>query len=225
MGSAAFRAWFHLSADPRVRRLTRGWILPSLWDWPQSIQHTCDLAKPRAPAGAPEYKPGVSPRTPGKPCIAGQALNGRQTSGATAQCRRFAIVLVPAGSRDLLGPELARGAAKELQTVSVLNELRRSRGKGSPETSLVGAVGTGCQPVPGHILHLGICVKPGSRLAAGTYWARDLQRGAAEKSLKVSILNELRRSRGKGSPASSSPYFSGLRNVCLPQQDKVPFIS
>ena len=59
---------------PRVRRLTRGWILPSLWDWPQSIQNTCDLAKPRAPAGAPEYKPGVSPRTPGKACIAGLAL-------------------------------------------------------------------------------------------------------------------------------------------------------
>ena len=149
-----FRAWFHLSADPRVRRLTRGWILPSLWDWPQSIQHTCDLAKPKAPAGAPEYKPGVSPRTPGKACKAGQALNGRQTRVATAQCRRFAIVLVPAGSLDLPGPGLTRGAAEESQTVSVLNELRRSRGKGSPETSLV------------HGRH---------RLAAWTYRARNLR--------------------------------------------------
>ena len=64
-------------------------------------------------------------------------------------------------------------------------------------------------------------VPAGSRHLLGP----ELTRGAAEKSLKVSILNELRRSRGKGSPASSSPYFSGLRNVCLPQQDKVPFIS
>ena len=36
---------------------------------------------------------------------------------------------------------------------------------------LVFTVGTGCQPVPGHILHLGICLKPASRLAAGTYQA------------------------------------------------------
>ncbi len=60
-------------------------------------------------------------------------------------------------------------------------------------------VGTGCQPVPGHILHLGICVNPGSRLAAGTYWARNLRRGAAEQSQTISVLNELRRRRGKGS--------------------------
>ena len=71
-------------------------------------------------------------------------------------------------------------------------------------------VGTGCQPVPGHILHLGIFVNPGSRLAAGTYWALDLQRGAAEKSLTVSVLNELRPSRGKGSPAKPLPWWRAV---------------
>ena len=68
---------------------------------------------------------------------------------------------------------------------------------------LVEGVGTGCQPVPGHILHLGICVKSGSRLAAGTYQARDLQRCAAEESQTGSVLNALRRSRGRGSPKTS----------------------
>jgi len=67
---------------------------------------------------------------------------------------------------------------------------------------LVDGVGTGCQPVPGHILHLGIFVNPGSRLAAGTY-CPELTRGAAEKSLTVSVLNELRPSRGKRSPDTS----------------------
>ena len=45
-------------------------------------------------------------------------------------------VRVPAGGRHLPGPELTRGAAEESRRVSVLNELRRSRGKGSPDTSL-----------------------------------------------------------------------------------------
>ena len=103
---------------------------------PQSIQHTCDLAKPKAPAGVPEYKPGVSPRTPGKACIAGQALNGRQTSCGQ---RRSGGGLQLFWSRLAAGTyqaqDLRRGAEKESQRVYVLNELRRSRGKGCPETS------------------------------------------------------------------------------------------
>ena len=92
----------------------------------------------RAPAGAPEYKPGVSPRTPGKPFIAGQALNGRQTScGQRRSAGGLREVRVQAGSLDLPGPGLTRGAAEKSLRVSVLNELRPSRGKGSPETSLV----------------------------------------------------------------------------------------
>ena len=46
-------------------------------------------------------------------------------------------------------------------------------------------------------------MKSGSRLAAWTYQGRDLQRGAAEESLKVAVLNELRSSRGKSSPETS----------------------
>ena len=94
----------------------------------------------------------------------------------------------------------------------------------SRETSMVHGrhrlpAGAGAYPSPRDLREAR--VPAGSRHLLGP----ELTRGAAEKSLKVSILNELRRSRGKGSPASSSPYFSGLRNVCLPQQDKVPFIS
>jgi len=70
--------------------------------------------------------------------------------------------------------------------------------QGLPEKlPLVEGVGTGCQPVPRAYPSPRICVKPGSRLAAGTYWARDLQRGATEESQTVSVLNELRRRRGK----------------------------
>ena len=96
---------------------------------------------------------------------------------------------------------------------------------GSRETSLVHGVGTGCQPVPR--AHPSPRDLREARVPAGSrdLLGPELTSGAAVKSLKVSILNELRRSRGKGSPASSSPYFSGLRNVCLPQQDKVSFIS
>ena len=55
--------------------------------------------------------------------------------------------------------------------------------RGFPETPLVGAVGTGCQPVPGHILHFGVCVNPGSRLAAGIYQAGIYQAGICEAGI------------------------------------------
>ena len=55
-------------------------------------------------------------------------------AGAYPSPRDLREARVPAGSRHLLGPGLTRGAARELQTVSILNELRRSRGKSSPET-------------------------------------------------------------------------------------------
>ena len=91
----------------------------------------------RAPGGAPEYKPGVSPRTPGKACIAGQALNERQTScGQRPSAGGLRLFRSRLAAWTYQGRDLQRGATKGSQTVPVLNELRRSRGKGSQVTFL-----------------------------------------------------------------------------------------
>ena len=77
-------------------------------------------------------------RAPRKlPLVEGVGTGCQPVPWAYSLSRVLREVRVPAGSLDLPGPGLTRGAAEESQTVSVLNELRRSRGKGSPETSLV----------------------------------------------------------------------------------------
>ena len=130
----------------------------------------------QSPGRGDRVQPGVSPRTPGKPCIAGQALNGRQTSCGQ---RRSAGGLRLFRCRPAAGTYWARDSREVQQKSRRQSKFSMNCGAAAARAPSGNfpfvAVGTGCQPVPGHILHLGFCVKPGSRLAAGTYRARDLR--------------------------------------------------